>query len=365
MALSRLLRLSLLALLGGGCAPPAGKGAGPPTVEARLDREDSDFGMVIVRGVDPARAPCVEVRAGNTADAPPLAGRLLPDGDSVRFIPRFRLGDIGTIRVRVDDAEHRFTVAPPPVPVPATELAGIHPASPVVPENQLRWYLEFSGPMREGEAARRVRLVDASGREVRGAFLSVEEELWDPARRRLTLLFDMGRVKRGIRTREETGPVLQAGRGYAIVIDSAWRDARGAALVRGASHRFRAGVADLRGPDPRSWRIDAPRAGGTDPLDVSLDGPIDHGMGAHLVSVWRADVPIAGTVQLSDADRRWRFIPALPWVRGRYELRVSGALEDAAGNGVGRAFEVPADRARAGTRAGEAIPLAFDVLGEQ
>ena len=345
MALNRLVRLPLIALLGGTgvCAPIDGERGAPGAVEARLDRGAPDFGTVVVRAVDPERPPCVEVRAGDDPDAPPLAGRLVAAGDSVRFVPRYPLGDIGAIRVRVDGAEHRFAVVAPPVPAPAAVVAAVHPAAPAVPENQLRWYVEFSAPMREGEAARHVRLVDAAGREVQGAFLSVEEELWDPARRRLTLLFDMGRVKRGIRTHEEAGSPLEAGRGYAIVIDSAWRDARGAPLVRGAVHRFRAVAADLRGPDPRAWRISSPAAGGTDPLDVALDGTVDHAMGLQMVSVWRADVPIAGTVRLSADDRRWHFTPTHPWVEGSYELRVGGALEDAAGNSVSRAFEVPAD----------------------
>jgi hypothetical protein len=214
--------------------------------------------------------------------------------------------------------------------------------------------------MREGEAARHVTLVDEAGRAVDGAFLTVEEELWDPSRRRLTLLFDMGRVKRGILSRDEAGPPIVAGRDYAIVIDSAWRDARGAPLLHGTTHRFRVTAPDFTGPDPAAWRI-VPPAAGDGALVVSLDGPIDRAMGERLLGVWHAGERVAGTAALDRADTRWTFTPASGWRPGSYELRVSVALEDPAGNSVASAFEVAAGAARA--QGGGWISRWFDVTG--
>ena len=45
-----------------------------------------------------------------------------------------------------------------------------------------------------------------------------------------------------------------------------------------------------------------------------------------------------GTVQ--DAETRWTFVPQQPWTPGAYSLDVLTALEDPAGNRIGRAFEV-------------------------
>jgi hypothetical protein len=340
-------------------APAQERSTSTPAVEARLERGRPDFGVVVVRGVDEP-GPAISVRVGDDADAPPLAGALTADGDSIRFVPRFALGDVGSLRVSVGGAEHRFVVPPPSVPLPSVRLTGISPSAAAVPENQLRWYLDFSGPMREGEASRHVTLVDGAGREVEGAFLTVEEELWDPSRRRLTLLFDMGRVKRGIRSRDEAGPPIVAGRDYAIVIDSAWRDARGAPLLHGTTHRFRVTAPDFTSPDPAAWRI-MPPAAGDGALVVSLDGSIDRAMGERLVGVWRAGERVAGTTALDRADTRWTFAPATGWTPGRYELRVSAALEDRAGNSVARAFEVAAGVARA--EGGEWISRWFDVPG--
>ena len=362
-----LTRHQLLAALAGtgtlACARAPAQEA--PTVEARLERGQRDFGAVIVRGLDARRPAPVTVRVGDAADAPPLAGAYSAGGDSLVFVPRFPPGDVGMLRVTVGRVEHRFAVPAPPVPAPSTELVSVSPATADVPSNQLRWYLEFSAPMREGDASRHVRLVDATGREVEGAFLRVEEELWDPGRRRLTLLFDMGRVKRGIRTHEEVGPPIVAGREYAIVVDSAWRDTRGARLVRGAVHRFRAVRADHRGPDPSAWRVAAPGTGTSAPLEVALDGPLDHAMGARLIGVWRDGERVEGEARLVDGDRRWTFVPVTGWRPGAYELRVSAALEDPAGNSVSRAFEVDADRAGGAIAAREWVAVPFSVSGSR
>ena len=48
----------------------------------------------------------------------------------------------------------------------------------------------------------------------------------------------------------------------------------------------------------------------------------------------------AGTIELGDKERLWRFLPAKPWKSGKYRLAVDMALEDLAGNRVGRPFEV-------------------------
>jgi len=355
-------RLLLAALAGTGasaCARAPAQEA--PTVEARLERGGRDFGAVIVRGLDARRPVPVTVRVGAAADAPPLAGTYSADGDSIVFVPRFPPGDVGALRVTVGRVEHRFAVPARLVPAPSTELLSVSPSTAEVPANQLRWYLEFSAPMREGDASRHVRLVDAAGRDLEGAFLRVEEELWDPGRRRLTLLFDMGRVKRGIRTHQEAGPPIAAGREYAILVDSAWRDARGARLARGAVHRFRAVRADHRGPDPSAWRVAAPGAGTRAPLDVTLDGALDHAMGARLIGVWRAGERVEGEARLADADRHWTFVPVTGWRPGAHELRVSAALEDPAGNSVSRAFEVDADRSAGAIAARDWVAVPFSV----
>ena len=46
--------------------------------------------------------------------------------------------------------------------------------------------------------AQHVRLASDSGDTIAGALLSSEHELWDASRRRLTILLDPARIKRGL-----------------------------------------------------------------------------------------------------------------------------------------------------------------------
>src|SRR4029450_9861973 len=112
-----------------------------------------------------------------------------------------------------------------------------------------------------GTALQHVHLMDEAGREVPGAFLALDQELWDPERRRLTLLFDPGRVKRGVRTNVESGAPLVAGRRYRLAIDDGWTDGNGAQLASGFEHAFDVGEADRRSPDPNRWRLTRPSPG--------------------------------------------------------------------------------------------------------
>src|SRR5262245_20314990 len=274
----------------------------PVELRVGLDPAASDFGAVEVWGLPPAlRKALAEVEPqdrrwseGLTVQAtavegktPPLAGKysIAPNG-CLRFAPSYRPEGPLTYRIKLDpaalsrlagrkpapDSVRSWTFMLPALstPRPSTVVTSVHPSAAVIPANQLRWYLEFSAPMREGEAEKRVHLEDSRGQEVRGAFLAVQEELWDRDRRRLTLLFDMGRVKQGIRTRVEAGPVLRPGERYSIRIDSDWPDARGAILLRGSEHRFRAGPEDHQAVQPESWRLHPPGIGSRRALVVDF-----------------------------------------------------------------------------------------------
>src|SRR5207302_1594426 len=101
---------------------------------------------------------------------------------------------------------------------PPTKLVQVYPTADVLPENQLKFYLHFSAPMSRGEAYRRVHLIGEDGKEVETPFLELEEELWDGEGTRFTLFFHPGRVKRGLKPREEVGPTLEEGKRYTLVV---------------------------------------------------------------------------------------------------------------------------------------------------
>src|SRR5581483_5374373 len=109
-------------------------------------------------------------------------------------------------------------------------------------------------------------------------FLELGEELWDPKGVRFTLLIDPGRIKRGLKPREEIGPVLEDGKSYTLVIDKGWPDARGNPLKADFRKSFRASPPIEKAIDPAAWKIAAPPAGGSAALEVTFPRPLDHAM---------------------------------------------------------------------------------------
>jgi hypothetical protein len=316
---------------------------------AGLDRES-------LAAIDPATLrgehPLFEVFVASApADAPALLGATSVADGRLRFVPRFPFR--GGMRYRAvlhlarlpggdprsGDLVEEFDIPKPP-PQPPTTLARIYPSAEELPENQLKFYLHFTAPMSRGEAYRRVHLIDQSGREVEGAFLELGEELWDPQMRRFTLLFDPGRVKRGLKPREEFGPVLEEGRRFTLVVDRAWPDANGTPLVREVRKVIRAQAPDEQPVDPGRWLVEPPKADGVAPLVVRFGEPLDHSLALRMIQVADARGAIVrGDAELSVEETCWRFTPARPWQHGEYQLVIDTALEDLAGNSVGRAFD--------------------------
>src|SRR5260370_1316673 len=75
------------------------------------------------------------------------------------------------------------------------------------PENDLKFYIHFSAPMSRGDSYKRIKLPDEKGKALDMPFLELDQDLWDSAAQRLTVFCDPGRIKRGLKPREEFGPV--------------------------------------------------------------------------------------------------------------------------------------------------------------
>ena len=232
---------------------------------------------------------------------------------------------------------------------PATRVERIYPSGAELPENQLRFYVHFSAPMGLTGGAGYVRLLDEVGRLVEDAFLPLDLAMWNADRTRYTLLFDPGRVKRGILPNAQRGRPLAAGRRYTLVVDGAWPDAAGLPLVESYSRSFAVGPPDERAIDPAAWRIGAPAVGTRDPLVVAFGRRLDHALLQRMLLVSAPGggrMPGAGAVRAGETE--WTFTPRRPWADGEYGLTALPALEDPAGNRVGRPFELGASEAAAG-----------------
>ena len=200
--------------------------------------------------------------------------------------------------------------------------------------------------MREGDAAEavEVRRLD-TGELLEDVFFQGRYELWDPERRRLTLLLDPGRIKRGLGPHEAMGYPLVEGTTVEVRVTDRFRDAEGRPLAAPASRRYRVAAPIREHVDPVRWRQLWPAAGASDPLEVRFDRPLDHAMLQHAVRVTDADgAPLPGRVEVAPEETVWRFHPENPWGAGPYSLVVEPMLEDLAGNSPIRVFDRDLER---------------------
>ena len=282
---------------------------------------------------------------------PPMLGSYRIEDGAVRFQPQFPLERGVTYRAvfrpsRLPDGKNAPDVIstfqlPVTRPASSTVVTRIYPSAHVLPENLLKFYIHFSGPMQGGHIYNHIHLREEGGKPVELPFLEIDEELWSPDMTRLTLFIDPGRIKRGVQPLEEIGPALEEGKGYTLEIDAAWHDNAGLPLRETFRKSFRVGPQDREPPTLASWKITPPKAGTRDSLRLRFPEPMDQALASRVIRV--ADAVgrlVEGDNALSDQERLWGFTPQESWKAGHYQLQVQNTIEDLAGNNIGKAFEV-------------------------
>lgn len=299
---------------------------------------------------DEERAAALRVHVDGAADSsvPAMSGSHAVVGDRFRFTPAFPLDENVAYRavfehqgkaplVRVVPASARPSA-------PTTRATGVYPPDTLL-ENQLRVYIQFSAPMSNRGADTAIRLLDDRGAEVDSPFLPIDVHLWNEDRTRYTLLFDPGRVKRGIMPNMEKGRALERGRRYTLVVDREWRDAEGRPLAESFRREFRVVPEVLDPLAPADWRLAVPRAATRDPLTVTFPRMLDHALAQRMLFVTTAPGGVVdGSAAVDDQATAWTFTPKASWKAGAYRLRALSELEDPAGNRIGRAFDYDAAR---------------------
>jgi hypothetical protein len=265
---------------------------------------------------------------------------LYPLEPGVRYRATFRPGELPG--GDPDSAAIALTFELPRRPVaPTAYVRRVYPSADLLPENLLKFYIHFSAPMSMGGVYQHIRLLRETGEEVEMPFLEIDEELWNPARNRLTLFIDPGRIKRGVRPLEEVGPVFEEDHGYVLAIDAAWPDAEGQPLKAPFEKRFKVGPPDREPPEPQRWTIEPPPAGGREALTMEFGAPMDRALALRLIGVVGPDGHrIPGESSLEQEERRWKFTPTLDWSPGEHAVTVQTTIEDLAGNNIGKPFEV-------------------------
>lgn len=291
----------------------------------------------------------VVVAGGTNAEVlarPPLAGTHSLTATGIRFEPQFPLVPgreyIAILQLDPTAQPIRATLAlPRPAAGPRVAITAVYPSANRLPENTLRFYIHFSGPVARGDVYRHLKLIRDDGVEVKDPFLELDEELWSTDGNRLTVLLHPGRVKRELVPREQEGAILEEGRTYTLTISEKWADLEGRPLVAAYRKPFTAGPSDDEMVKPDTWSILAPRAGSDAPLIVRLPKPLDHAMLGRVV--WVVDTagkPVPGVLTVGGGERVLTFAPKARWAKGDYRLTGDSMLEDMCGNSVARPFEV-------------------------
>ena len=126
------------------------------------------------------------------------------------------------------------------------------------------------------------------------------------------MLFDPGRIKRGLRSNLEDGAPLAGGRTFRVV------DRQGLARWRGPPARRRrlenaasSATPTARRLTARQWDVESPVAGTTRPLTIRFDEPLDRALVERWINVTdAAGNPVAGKATIGERESTWSFVPA-------------------------------------------------------
>ena len=215
------------------------------------------------------------------------------------------------------------------------ELLHIYPSAEELPENLLRFYLYFNSPMKQGKALKHIHLVDSNGDKDTQAFMQFKQELWSPDGKRLTLLFDPGRIKRGVSTNLELGPALLEGNIYQLEISGDWQDVYGQKLGVIQTKTFKVGEAYRTVIDISRWNVIEPETESNQPLTIQLDRIMDHALVQSMIQVKNQEnQTIQGSWEISKNESVLYFTPDEKWQKGNYEIILDSSFEDVSGNNL-------------------------------
>ena len=229
------------------------------------------------------------------------------------------------------------------IPSPAgdpPEVVAVYPSPDTLPENLLKFYIQFSMPMQEGDALAHIRLIRSNRDTLSAVFLDLEHELWNNEGTMLTLWVDPGRIKRGLQPNKLLGPPLHRGGHYQLLIEQDWQDARGVLLKQEHQKNFYTGVRDSISPDPNDWTIEAPSAGGPNEVNIYFHEPLDFVLLTNTMRIVdKDDNEIKGVFNVKVSEKGLGFIPDTKWQPGLYTLEIEPRLEDVSGNNLNHLFD--------------------------
>jgi hypothetical protein len=195
----------------------------------------------------------------------------------------------------------------------------ISPQAKVLPANTLRFYIHFP---RSGEAH-----FDRNQLWL----LVLSQELWSLDGRRLTVLMEAGRIKRGLGAVPAHDPALVVGRAYSLVVT---------ALGQTARHTFRVSDSVLEAVNETCWCLVSPIVGSLASAVVHFDRVMDAALCEDEIGILTPFGEVVQTrVSLAPNGTVVELIPSHPWRPGEHRLVVSKRFEDVCGNRLGEALD--------------------------
>ncbi|WP_339732748.1 Ig-like domain-containing protein [uncultured Gimesia sp.] len=282
---------------------------------------------------------------------PAMLGRYQIKDQRLEFKPAFPLVrgsryqavfDPAALKLTTNKTEQRLrkTYA---IPLPDSKpprVTAVYPSSKRLPANHLKFYIQFSEPMQQGEIFEHFSLFNKTQQQlVPRPFRHTE--LWSPDGKQLTLWFHPGRQKVGVNLNVELGAILNEGQEYDLRISPKWAALSGHPLGKEVKKIFTAVAMDERQPDIHKWNLNQPTAGTREPLIYELDEPLDYALLLSQLTLKDINAkPVPGKIELAENETVWRFIPDQPWQAGWYQLAVGTVIEDLAGNSLDRPFAI-------------------------
>ncbi|HEY0740112.1 MAG TPA: hypothetical protein VGD40_01570 [Chryseosolibacter sp.] len=287
-----------------------------------------------------------------------------PFANNIDYLAMFHLEELArnTNEIylpRISSNPLRLTFRLSPPSASPAEITAIYPTNSLLPENLLKIHITFSKPMTSGMVYDKLKLLDEENREVEKPFLVLDQELWDADMKTLTVLFDPGRIKRGLKPNLEMKPALREGERYTLVVQEGWTDIDGLGTRNTYTKKFRCTEPDRSSPSVASYKVHAPLTSAA-PLIVELQESHDFILlSRHIVVRDVTGAIVEGVLSIGPNESTFQFVPKHPWVESKYTIEINPLLEDLAGNNLNRLFDEDLQRASSNRKTENRLNFTF------
>ena len=243
------------------------------------------------------------------------------------------------VRIRDDNSNSNYSFTSFQIGIKEIDeeakVLNIFPSASQLPENLLRFYIYFNTPMKKGQALKYIKLIDRNGNVDNHAFMGFKQELWSSDGTRLTLLFDPGRIKRGVSGNMSSGPALIEGNHYKLSISGEWQDVNGQQLTSNTTKEFLVDKGYRHKIKTSDWRLEIPNLNSRDTLILNFNRIMDHALIQSMITLKNIENnDIEGFWEILENEQQIRFISERKWQKGNYQIIIDSRLEDVAGNNL-------------------------------